>query len=231
MWRTVSYFPDSNKPTRKIPAAHLLEICKVFLYKSQEVSKVSASYITPFLHLKIKQRKKPILKRWKKYLSDIFEGLKILYSGLWGPAQPETSQSLSQVCLSSSRQRKQQSNQQSIFFQNHFENLHARLHWGKQDTRCSWTSMTSPSSLVVKSYRDLRPRPQSFPLCCAVDSLMWARQSPRTMLLTGQTDESMIPLLATCMMSSDLCYVTRNSLQRHTTTQGSGWENPRPLVH
>lgn len=73
MWRTVSHFPDSNKPTRKIPAAHLLEICKVFLYKSQEVSKVSASYITPFLHLKIKQRKKPILKRWKKYLSDIFK--------------------------------------------------------------------------------------------------------------------------------------------------------------
>lgn len=50
--------------------------------------------------------------------------------------------------------------------------------------------------------------------------------SPRTMLLTGQTEESMIPLLATCIMSSDLCYVTCNSLQRHTTRQGSGWENP-----
>lgn len=146
-------------------------------------------------------------------------GLENPLSGLWGPAEPETSQSLSQVCLLSSRQRKQQSNQQCIFFQNHSENLHASLHWGKQDTHYSWTFMTSPSSSVVKSYRDLQPRPQSFPLCCAVDSLVWARHSSRTMLLTGQTEGSMI--FPSCNLHDEfwtlLCHM-RQPAEAHNQT-------------
>lgn len=96
------------------------------------------------------EKKKTILKRWgEKNLSDIFESLKSLCSGLWGLAQPGTPQSLSQVCLSSSRQWKQRSSQQYIFFQNHFGNLHVSLQQGKQDTHYSWTFMTSPSCCGV----------------------------------------------------------------------------------